>query len=89
MQLELISHQDPNFLVHCLTYEDSLLRCYAMKVLYAMEERIPAVVPPLVHALQDADPDARAAATNCLIRVDRRAAKQAGIRVPFPYSDSN
>ena len=89
MQLELISHQDPNFLVHCLAYEDSLLRCYAMKVLYAMEERIPAAVPSLVHALQDADPDVRAAATNCLIRVDSRAAKQAGIRVPFPYSDSN
>jgi HEAT repeat protein len=88
-QLELISHQDPTFLVQCLAQADPLLRCCAMKVLCAMEVRIPAAVPPLVKALQDADPDVRAAATNCLIRVDSCAAKQAGVKVPFPYSDTD
>jgi HEAT repeat protein len=89
IELELLSHQDPTFLVQCLEHAEPLLRCYAMKVLYAMEVRIPAAVPPLLKALQDADPDVRAAATNCLIRVDSRAAKQAGIKVPFPYSNSD
>lgn len=80
--LEFISRKDPTFLIQCLEQVDPVMRYCAMKILYRMEEAIPEAVPPLVKALQDDDRQVRAAATNCLIRLDDRAARQAGIRLP-------